>query len=311
MSTFSIVCLFFFFAILFAGIATILYTLVPNEGRKASAAMGAFARGNKDAFTGLNTSGIDSLLAGLIPKIAARVHLTPIQKAEMASALYISGEKRTPEEYTAYQLALSAMFSLLSLPFFLMSLLVPQMKYLGFITIIFSAVYYFVQKRKLKSTKKKHIANFEMELPRFVAYLKQAFRSNSDVQDVISKYSCTNELFLSELQKTIADARTSSMPTALGRLDERVASNRMTMVVRGLLSAYNGDDTTAYFEMLERDFSSFEVAELKKQVGKLPGKMTLSEMLILFMSIIILFYPIIMQIIESFQQVSGIQTGRG
>jgi hypothetical protein len=148
---------------------------------------------------------------------------------------------------------------------------------------------------------KESLKEFESELPRYVAYLKQSFASKTNVISIMEKYTCKNEYFMKEMTQTLADAKTSNFDSAMARLDQRINSDRLKMVARGLLSAYHGDDVKAYFAMLERDFTAFEINDLKRSVKSIPRKMQTAKILILVSIMITIFFPLGMEIFESFK----------
>ncbi len=108
-------------------------------------------------------------------------------------------------------------------------------------------------------------------------------------------------VFDEALSRTIVDAKTSNFTAAMTRWEQRTSSERLQRVVKGLINANEGDDVRIYFEMLERDFNAFEVTLLKRSLKTIPERMRLPKLLLYSAVAITLFFPILMQVIESFQ----------
>ncbi len=125
-------------------------------------------------------------------------------------------------------------------------------------------------------------------------------KQNSSILAILERYTPRDEKFGAELEQTIADAKTSSFAGAMARWDQRINSDRLKRVIRGLINANNGDDVRVYFAMLERDFTAFEMTLLKQNIKRIPDKMRLPKMLMYSSVAASLFFPIIMQVVDSF-----------
>jgi hypothetical protein len=166
--------------------------------------------------------------------------------------------------------------------------------------------YYFYLNKVIKSDKENVVEGVDRELPRFVSFMNTALQNqNSSILAILERYTPQSERFTMELEQTIADAKTSNFSGAMARWDQRMNSDRLKRVIRGLVNANNGDDVRVYFAMLERDFNSYEMVLLKQNIKRIPERMRLPKMLMYSSVALALFFPIIMQVIESFSLFFG------
>lgn len=285
------------FVIGVAGCWFIASYFVITPSKKAKKTIKAYTAEEKTE--GVKTSSIDIFLDNFSTRFVKYVHLDEIKRSEMSKALYISGSPKTPEEYMAYVCTVAGIVIILGLVVMLINGITGAiLSGLGVFTYIYNM-------RKLNAKKKEAIENIEMELPRYTAYLKQAFKSNRNVISVMEGYISDNTAFVYEMQQTIADAKTSNFNSAMARLDQRVNSDRMKMVIHGLISAFNGESVELYFAMLEKDFTAFEVNVLKKSIKTIPQKMNAPKVLLFTSIFITLFLPLAMEIIASFKDIFG------
>ena len=243
----------------------------------------------------LSSNPIDTFLETYSKKFAKYVKLNPIKRSEMSKQLYMAGNPKTPEEYTAYMIVVAISILVVGLIIMIIN------RFMGIVICCSAIISYLFFSKQLKNNMQASLREFESELPRYVAYLKQSFASKTNVINIMEKYVCKNEYFMKEMTQTLADAKTSNFDSAMARLDQRINSERLKMVIRGLTSAYHGDDVKSYFAMLERDFTAFEINDLKRSVKSIPRKMQTAKVFILLAIMITLFLPLGMQIAESFE----------
>ena len=301
------------------GVFLLITGIIPSPSGKTRKTVRNYRNAGKSKKA--QSNGVDESFKAVTKKFAKNIHLTAIEKAEMEKALLITGSQMTPEEFTAFIRVKAGLFIGAGLIVFIFGFLAqPLMTRLG-VTIIstmpftlakilgigFAAIglfSYIKDKRGLKKEHKNAIASVEGELPRFVSYLKIALEtSNAGVLALLENYRSYDEHFAYELSQTIADAKTSNFDSAMARWDQRFNSERLKMVIHGLVAANNGDDVRLYFNMLERDFTSFEISLLKANVKSIPERMRIPKMLMYTSVFLTLFFPIIMQVIDSFKQV--------
>ena len=246
-----------------------------------------------------NVNSIDIMLENFSKNIVKYVHLNDIKRSEMEKSLSISNIAKTPEEYMAYVYTVTGCFALVGLLFLMFS------KFIGIGVLCLAGFTYYSTNKKLETTKKEAVDAFNSELPRYVAYLKQSFKTNTNVMTVMEGYITDNRVFSREMNLAIADAKTSNFNSSMARLDQRVNSDHMKMVIHGLLSAYNGENVLHYFSMLEKDFTQFEISSLKKAIKSIPQKMQLPKILIFSSVFLALATPLGIQIVDSFKTIFG------
>lgn len=273
------------------------FIVVPSK--KYRKIVKAYTSGDASKTDSGSTDSIEMMIETFSKKIIKYIHLNDIKRSEMVKALSITNNSKTPEEFVAHNLTMSAIF----LPIGLFFMIFNQT--IGFCGIGLSAVIYIYNSKKLNSAKKAAISDFDKELPRYVAYLKQSFKTNPNVMSVMEGYITDNAVFTREMNHALADAKTSNFTSAMARLDQRISSDHMKMVVHGLRSAFNGEDVKNYFAMLETDFTQYEVATLKKAIKTIPQKMQLPKLLIFTSVLGTLATPLVMQIVSSFKDIFG------
>lgn len=244
-----------------------------------------------------STSAIDATLENFSKRFAKFIYINSVRRSEMEKSLYIIGSSQTPEEYMAYTYTVSLSFLLIGLVLFLFN------KLFGISIIVCSVIVFIYLFRKLSTESRQTVKQIDRELPKFVAYLKQALLANKNVLYVLESYKTSNMTFARELSQTLADAKTSNFNSACVRLDQRINSNKLKMVLNGLRSAYNGEDVGVYFQILENDFSAFEVNELKKDIKTVPQKLMWPKILIYMAAAFAMLLPLILTIINSFQEI--------
>ena len=170
--------------------------------------------------------------------------------------------------------------------------------------VAIAAYYAIASLRDLHGSGRKKSVAIESELPRFVSYIRQSLKNNNNALLLLERYMTDNTAFSEELDRTLADIKTSNFETALLRLNSRYISEHLSMVVHGLAGVFNGDDMHHYFELLERDLTEIEINRLRREIGKIPGRMRKSMALLYAAIVIILFTPILIMIIENLRRFS-------
>lgn len=268
---------------------------IVTPSKKAKKTIKAYTAAAKS--NGTKTSSIDIMLDNFSTRFVKYVHINDIKRSEMSKALYISNNPKTPEEYMAYIYTVSGIIAIMGL------ISMIFIRFMGIGLLALAVITYVFNIRKLNMKKKEAIEGIEMELPRYTAYLKQAFKNNKNVLSVMEGYISDNAAFIYEMNQAIADAKTSNFNSAMARLDQRVNSDRMKMVIHGLISAFNGEEVGTYFAMLEKDFTSFEINILKKNIKTIPQKMQAPKILLFSSIFITLFLPLALEIVGSFRDI--------
>lgn len=290
-----------FFAIVFMiGVWVLLSAFLPGANRRVKKNLKSF---NKRGKAKMATTQYEGGLVELSQKFSKYMHLTDIERSDLQQALQVTGNPMTPEEYKALCYVSGGIFVGIGVLMLLVGLIfnISLFNIFGVGGMCLGIFYFFYLKKALMSDRTKVVEGVDKELPRFVSFMNTALqKQNSSILAILERYTPRDEQFASELEQTIADAKTSNFAGAMARWDQRINSDRLKRVVRGLINANNGDDVRVYFAMLERDFNAFEMTLLKQNVKRIPEKMRLPKMLMYSAVAAALFFPIIMQVVESF-----------
>ena len=286
---------FLLFAILsLSGVYALLSAIFPVVSNKSRRAVRAFGKTNtKPSSPSLL---IETFTAFISKRIAPLIRLSNLRHVQLEGSLMSSGLAVTPEQFTA---------NVLSEWFILLSLCVPLFFFSRIICVagIALSVYYLVSRfQSLKHSCAEKARSIEIELPRFVSYINQGLGTNRNALLLMERYRSDNSVFAEELGRTVADIKTSTFEHALLRLGARYNSEHLSMLIRGLIGIYNGDDVRYYFEMLNKDFTELETDRLRLEVMKIPKKMRKS-MIVIYAAIVLLFFtPVAILISESLQK---------
>lgn len=282
------------------GIWVFLTSFRPGASKRVRRNVKAF---NKRGKAKIATTQYEGSLVEMAQKLSKYVHLNDIERSELQQALQVTGSPMTPEEYRALCYISGGIFVALGVLMLVCGLAfgISLFNIFGAGGIGLGLFYFFYLKKALMSDRDKVVTGVDKELPRFVSFMNTALqKQNSSILAILERYTPRDEKFASELEQTIADAKTSNFAGAMARWDQRINSDRLKRVVRGLINANNGDDVRVYFAMLERDFTAFEMTLLKQNIKRIPEKMRLPKMLMYSAVAAALFFPIIMQVVESF-----------
>ena len=288
--------------LLIGAIAFMLTGIIPHAKRKTKKNLAAFnKRGER---VSKSDAAINGAFSTLSTKLARFIHMKPVDRASTEKALAATGSSKTPEEYRAFCYLGGGIFVVVGLFILLLGYITKQSLFyiIGVGGVVLGLVYVFILRRQIFKEQREIISSIDAELPRFVSFLNASFPNHQgSVLALLERYTAKDPLFDEALSRTIVDAKTSNFTSAMMRWEERTSSERLQRVVKGLINANEGDDVRIYFEMLERDFNAFEVTLLKRSLKTIPERMRLPKMLLYSAVAITLFFPIIMQVVESFQ----------
>lgn len=288
------------------GVRYVITGFLPYPSKKARKTIKVYEAKNKRVE--VSSSGMSDTIKSITRPLSRFIRLSPIARDEMGKALQISGINMTPEEYTVFCYGYGCIFIGAGLVLLLIGWMMSLGIYLyaGAIVACAGPVMVLIKKRSLTKTQQKAMAGVDGELSRFVSFLRAAMvTGNESVLSMLERYVAYDEHFAEELARTIADAKTSNFDGAMARFDQRMNSDKLKMVIHGLVAANNGDNVDVYFAMLERDFEAYEIALLKQNIQTIPKRMRLPKMLMYSAVAFALFLPIVMQIIDSFKGIFG------
>lgn len=227
-------------------------------------------------------SGFDVLTEKLSVLVAPRIHYDALARQEMLVALETCGISSTPETHAAKCIVFGALFFAVALPFLFVS------KIMALAIFVAGAVLAFFRYRSPIRKLNKLRKNMEFEVPRFAATVAEGLKTERDVLKLLMGYRVVaSKVFCRELDKTIADMKSSNYESALLRFDYRINSPYLSDVIKGLLGAIRGDDQTTYFNVLCVNLKAHEKAMLLSKARKRPAKINRTSLAMLLTLIIL------------------------
>lgn len=208
--------------------------------------------------------------------LARHITLDEYRKRRMGNILKAAGMGMTPEVHAAACIVKAGVTAIPILPCLLFLPLATPIP-------VFAAVaVYFRETRKPEERMRKKRDMMEQELPRFVATVEQDLKNSRDVLSILENFKKNaSDIFRKELDILTADMRSGSYEAALTRFEARLNSPMLSDVVRGLIGVLRGDDSAAYFQLLNHDFKQLELQRLKKEAQKIPPKIRIFSFLML------------------------------
>ena len=241
------------------------------------------------------TSMVDLMINPISNMLEKYITLDDLHHITLENKLVSAGLNVTPEHYIARSIASGISVGLFSIP---MAVITPV---LSIACLVLGIVFYFVEYNQVDNIIKKKREKIEGELSLFANTIKQSLANDDkDILSILTKFSTIcGEDFKKELDMTISDILTGNLENALKRFDERVSSAELSEIVSGLLAVTRGDDQTVYFEILSRDLTVKQRENLKRQALKRPEAMKPVAYLMMFSTIAILMYGVIVNLIDT------------
>ena len=240
------------------------------------------------------TSSIDVWLSSFASFIARKLRLNEYKKGQLESDLRTAQMDITPEMFMANAIVKSLIIGVFAIPvLFIFPILSPVIIFLAFIL-------YRMNMKGISNRIKKKRARIEYELPRFVFKIEKSLMHSKDVIEMIESFAKNVGPELKhELDITAADMHSGNTEVAITRLEARVGSPLMSDVCRGLISINRGDVNTAYWNSLSMKFADFQRQHLKLEAEKIPKKVKILSMCLLFCFMLIYVVVILVQIVSS------------
>jgi hypothetical protein len=230
----------------------------------------------------------------LIADFLSRKNLiSDYRKTKLTKFLKVSGIDKTPELFFAEIGFTTVLIALIAMP---LAIFIP---FLSPLPIIASVAYYMSATRKPEKEFEKCKRLIEKELPCFTDFITSSLRDSRDVFSIIKAYLIgSTGAFREELERTVADINSSGIEKGLVSFERRVGSQTLSNVVRALLGIVRGDTDIAYFEILSYDIKQREIANLKMEAQRRPGRMRKYCLFLLFCFITMYFTVFIIYILD-------------
>lgn len=267
-----------------------LYMLITNlmklPAQKSVDIMLKAAQGNKKEIP----------FASLSKKIAKHIKMDTSKKEKLERALELMKDTQSAEEFMAQKYIMAVIVSLIFSILFFVS------KPLGVIGILFGPIVSYLQYQEVFKKLKNHRAAVEREVPRFTQSVYENLKVSRNVLAIMESYqTVAGTAFSFELQKTIADMKTSNYESALMRLDRRIGSQPLSEVIRGLIGTLRGNDQTTYFDHLSFEMKHLEENMIRKEAMKRPEQMQRLSMAMLIGVFLMLAAVCGTMLVESFK----------
>lgn len=276
------------------GIGLMLADLFKIPSLKASKAANSVGRkGNK------KTSVIELYLKDFSAKLAGRLKLNEIKRANLVIDLRTANMDITPEQYIADAIVKALVVGMIAIPAFFIS------KVIGFLLVGVALFTYLSESKKVTKKIKQKRANIEYELPRFVGHIEKLLSHSRDIIYILEAYiPIAKPELKEELLITVAEMRGSgNIRHALDALDKRIGSTWLSEVVRALETVENSADTTALWTSLSMKFKELQRLNLKAQANVIPRKVKKLSMA-LMLCFLLIYIAVIGQVLIS--SLSGI-----
>ncbi len=269
------------------GLGFILADVMRIPSLKASKAVSNLGKKGKR-----KTSVIELYLKDFSAKIAGKLKLNEIKRANLVIDLRTAGMEITPEQYMADAIVKALLFAVLALPTFFIS------KIIGVGLLGLAVFVYFHESKSVTRKIKTKRERIEYELPRFVGHIDKTLMHSRDLIYVIESYlPLAGEELKEELMITLAEMRSSgNNQEALTALDNRIGSNSLSDVARALKAVENSKDTTVLWASLSMKFSELQKINLKAQANVIPRKVKKLS-LALMMCFLLIYIAVIGQVL--------------
>lgn len=234
--------------------------------------------------------------ASLSKKFAKHIKMDTSKKEKLERALELMQDTQSAEEFMAQKYIMAVIISLIFSILFFVS------KPLGVIGILFGPIVSYLQYQEVFKKLKNHRAAVEREVPRFTQSVYENLKVSRNVLAIMESYqTVAGTAFSFELQKTIADMKTSNYESALMRLDRRIGSQPLSEVIRGLIGTLRGNDQTTYFDHLSFEMKHLEENMIRKEAMKRPEQMQRLSMAMLIGVFLMLAAVCGTMLVESFK----------
>lgn len=240
----------------------------------------------------------EAIITSISAKIEKFVRLEENRKIILQKKLNAAEITYSPECYTSRAIAGGIVAALFGIPFAIIFSQLISWIIMAALFCVLGVFSYFKMMNEADENIKKKAELIEPELALFASTVQKQLSSTTDIIKILESYrKVCGDAFRHEIDVTIADMKTGSYEPALLNLDNRVRSDALSQIIRGLISVLKGDDQRMYFNMLVHDLSNAERERLKRVALKRPAKLNSASAITLVCFIVILVYIIGYQII--------------
>ncbi len=204
----------------------------------------------------------------------------------------------TPEVYVSNCIINSIFFLLLAIGTYFIEPI------LGIIFLVVFLIKIYNEFDKINKDINKKRKVIESEIPRFLSYVIQNYKTSKDILPALEVYEKNaSPYFKKEINITIADMISGGRVEALRRLDMRVNSYEFSRVIKAIISVLRGDENIDYIKILYREFQVKEVEELRRETILRPKKVEKYIIVLTILVVVMYLYVVIIQIFKEFTEI--------
>ncbi len=230
--------------------------------------------------------------------IAPHIPMTEARQEQRGRLLQRVGMEYTAKEYTARLLVLCAYLALLAGACGIMGLGI-----LSLLVVLIAVLVVYNEHKKPADLAKKRLEAIEYEVPRFIRTFVHGLRANRDILSLLERYAQTKSSLQPEIERLIADMKTSNYEDALQRFDRELDIPAVTNFVSALIAQTRGDDQSATFKTIAESMSVMARENLHRELSKRPGKIKFATIPMVVMVFILYIYVVAMNIISAFSEI--------
>lgn len=290
------------FALLFAGFVMLMYALLKIPPSRAGKLLKASVR-EKESVTYILYK---IFVKPLLKPVAAIIPMKASREEDLAQKLRRVGFDMNPKEYYARALIIAVMSLPLSGVIAIMGL--PQA---APATLILSVIIFFHFITSHKDALKAKQEKIELGLPGFIRTILHQLpdtRHKSEIQvDLINIFEeylkVANEVFYYDVAYLITEMKSKDNMTALRNFDMRIGLPEVSYLTRALMGLDKGEDQSDALAHLARDVDLKARENIRRQLAKRPGKVTMATIPLVVVAIGTLLYVIVSHL---FQSVGGL-----
>lgn len=219
-------------------------------------------KSGKTGFVSVWIGGLSDRIAKLIVRMQSDA-----VKEKLSSDLRAGNDGRSNEKYLSDCVSSALPLSLLFFPCLLVAPVFSPF------VLLCALLYGFRVYRSAgrKTDRKKE--EIEREMHSFVSRISASLKHGRNVLNVLDgcrEYA--GDALKKELDVAVSEMRTGNDEKALAKLETRACSPLMTEAVRGLRAVLRGDDTSAYWVLLQEKCAESEKQRMKREANRIPRK---------------------------------------
>lgn len=242
-------------------------------------------------------SSVDVFLKKIALRIAPYIKFDDRRYNQIERALRYKGINETPNMYYAIVVVEMGVFILIGIVF------IPIFPILTVFMIYVAYSIYSNTTKKIQKFIREKANIIEDELPQFCAAIEQELHGEKNIEQFFMRYmnsSLCGEQLQYEIETCLSFVeQNKSMIRGLSNMAERVESNDLTEITRGLIAVINGDSTVEKFENITERLYEKQKAKAIKKTEDLPNKILAYNFIVYAVLMIFLIASFLLQMMGS------------